>query len=121
MEKIKAEGNKIHSLYDKNGILQSKTENVLKIAEDYYSDLFKTNKTDKKMQNEVLSKTKIKINQEQKEFCGKNLELSEFEQGMDHLPLGKLPGLGGLPVEFYRKLWPIIKLDFLKWCKRFTI
>ena len=28
MEKTKAEGNKIHSLYDKNGILQSKTVNV---------------------------------------------------------------------------------------------
>ena len=39
IEKIKAEGNKIHSLYDKNGILQSKTVNVLKIAEDYYFDL----------------------------------------------------------------------------------
>ena len=48
MEKIKAEGNKIHSLYDKNGILQSKTANVLKIAEDYYSDLFRASETDKK-------------------------------------------------------------------------
>ena len=56
------------------------------------------------MQNEILSKTKIKINQEQKEFCERNLELSELEQGMDHLPLGKSPGLDGLPVEFYRKL-----------------
>ena len=48
MEKIKAEGNKIHSLYDKNGILQSKTASVLKIAEDYYSDLFRASETDKK-------------------------------------------------------------------------
>ena len=43
----------------------------------------------KKMQNEILSKTKIKVNQEQKEFCERNLELSELEQGIDHLPLGK--------------------------------
>ena len=73
------------------------------------------------MQNEILSKTKIKINQEQKEFCERNLELSELEQGTDHLPLGKSPGLDGLPVEFYKKPWPIIKLDFFKWCKRFRI
>ena len=33
---------------------------------------------------------------------------------MDHLPLGKSPGLGSLPVEFYRKLWPIIKLEFFE-------
>ena len=33
---------------------------------------------------------------------------------MDHLPSGKSPGLDGLPVEFYKKLWPIIKLDFFE-------
>ena len=48
MEKIEAEGNKIHSLCDKNGILQSKTANVLKIAEDYYSDLLRASGADKK-------------------------------------------------------------------------
>ena len=47
IEKIKAEGNKIHSLYDENEILQSKTANVRKIAEDYYSDLFRASGTDK--------------------------------------------------------------------------
>ena len=46
MEKIKAERNKIHSLYDKKGNRQSKTANVLKIAEDYYSDLFRASETD---------------------------------------------------------------------------
>ena len=84
------------------------------LAEDHYSDLFRASETDKKMQNEILSKTKIKINQEQKEFCQRNLELSELEQGMDHLSLGKSLGLDGLPVEFYRKLWSIIKLDFFE-------
>ena len=59
MEKIKAEENNIHSLYDKNGILQSKTANVLEIAEDYYSDLLEQVKLIKKMQNETVSKTKI--------------------------------------------------------------
>ena len=33
---------------------------------------------------------------------------------MQQLPLGKTPGLDGLPVEFYRTFWPIIKLVFLK-------
>ena len=35
---------------------------------------------------------------------------------MNHLPIGKSPGSDDLPVEFhsYRKLWPIIKLDFFE-------
>ena len=31
--------------------------------------------------------------------------------------IGRSPGLGGLPVEFYRKMWPNIKLDFLEMVK----
>ena len=42
------------------------------------------------MQNEILSKTKIEINQKQKEFCERNLELSELGQGMDHLLLREI-------------------------------
>ena len=36
---------------------------------------------------------------------------------MKKLPIGKSPGLDGLPVEFYRKMWPNIKLDFLEMVK----
>ena len=34
--KIKSEGNTIQSLYDKNGIQQCETSQVIKITEDYY-------------------------------------------------------------------------------------
>ena len=60
MEKIKAAGNKIHSLYDKNEILQSKTANVLKIAEDYYSDLFRASETDKKCKMRCRVKQRLR-------------------------------------------------------------
>ena len=33
---------------------------------------------------------------------------------MKHLPAGKTPGLDGLPVEFYQKMWPVVKSDFLE-------
>ena len=56
------------------------------------------------MQNEILSNARVKINQEQKDFCERNLDLSELEQEMNHLPIGKSPDLDGLPVEFYWKL-----------------
>ena len=36
---------------------------------------------------------------------------------MKKLPIGRSPGLDGLPVEFYRKMWPNIKLDFLEMVK----
>ena len=36
---------------------------------------------------------------------------------MKKLPIGRSPGLDGLPVEFSRKMWPNIKLDFLEMVK----
>ena len=118
MEKIKSEGNTIQSLYDKNGIQQCETSEVRKITEDYYSDLFRAGKTNKQYQSEILNKTKVRISQNQQNFCDKDFELTELEEGMKKLPIGRSPGLDGLPVEFYRKMWPNIKLDFLEWSKK---
>ena len=95
MEKIKSEGNTIQSLYDKNGIQQceSETSQVRKITEDYYSDLLRAGKTNKQYQSEILNKTKVRISQNQQNFCDKDFELTELEEGMKKLPIGRSPGL----------------------------
>ena len=117
MEKIQSEGNTIQSLYDKYGIQQCETSQVLKITEAYYSDLFRAGKTNKQYQSEILNKPKVKISQNKQSFCDKDFELTELEEGMKKLPVGRSPGLDGLPVEFYRKMWPNLKLDFLEMVK----
>ena len=117
MEIIKSEGNTIQSLYDKNGIQQCETSQVLKITEDYYSDLLMAGKTNKQHQSEILNKTKVRISQNQQSFCDKDFELTELEEGMKKLPTGRSLGLDGLPVEYYCKMWPNIKLDFLEMVK----
>ena len=76
-------------------------------------------KTNKQYQSEILNKTKVRISQNQQRFCDKEFELTELEEGMKKLPIGKSPGLDGLPVEFYRKMWPNIKLDFLELSKKY--
>ena len=89
MGKITSEGNSIHSLDDQNGVLQSNTEKVLGITAEYYSNLFQAGETNKRLQKEILSKTKVKINQDQKAFCDKELDLNELEDGMKHLCLSR--------------------------------
>ena len=56
-----------------------------------------------------MSKTNVKINQDRKEFCDKELDLNDLEEGMKHLPVGKTPGLDGLPVEFYQQMRQVVK------------
>ena len=104
-------------MYDKNGIQQSETSQILKITENYYSDLFRAGETKKQYQSDVLNKTKVRISQDQQRFCDKEIELTELEEGMKKLPTGKSSGLDWLPVQFYHKMWPNIKLDFLEMVK----
>ena len=68
-------------------------------------------------QSKILNKPKVRISQNQQSFCDKDFELTELEEGMKKLPIGRSPGLDGLPVYFYRKMWPNLKLDFIEMVK----
>ena len=68
------------------------------------SDLFIAGETNKEYQSGILNKTKVRISQDQQSFCDKEVELTELEEGMKKLPIGKSPGIDGLPVEFYHKM-----------------
>ena len=54
--------------------MYSDTEKVLGIATEYYSNLFQAGETNNRLQKEILSKTKVKINEDQKKFCDKQLD-----------------------------------------------
>ena len=108
MEKYLAERNSVNSLYDENSDIQTGTENVLRESQKYYEKVYIAEETDKSMQNQILSKTTAKISNEQKNMCDDMINLNELKYSMQQLPLGKTPGLYGLPVEFYRTFWPII-------------
>ena len=102
MEKIRSEGSMIYSIKDKNWTLQNSTENIIKVSHEFYSDLFKAGVTDRQLQGDILRQTQKKITMEQQSSCDKELNITDLEQGMKQLPLGKSPGIYGLPVEFYQ-------------------
>ena len=114
MEKIRSEGNMIYSIKDKNGTLQNSTENIIKVSHEFYSDLFKAGVTDRQLQGDILRHTQKKITMEQQSSCDKDLNITDLEQGMKQLPLGKSPGIDGLQVEFYQTMWHLIRFDFLE-------
>ncbi len=65
MEKIKSEGNSILSLYDQNGVLHSSTQKILDITKQYYDKLFQAGPTNRNLENEILSKSNVRLTQEQ--------------------------------------------------------
>ena len=113
MEKYQAEQNPINLLYDENSDIQTGTENVLRVAQTYYEKLYTAEETDTSMQNQIRSKTTAKSTNGPKNMFNDMINLNALEYNMHQLTLGKTPRLDGLPVEFYRTFWPIIKPYFL--------
>ena len=89
MEKIRSEGNMIYSIKDKNETLPNSTENIIKVSHEFYSDLFKAGVTDRQLQGDILRHTQKKITMEQQSSCDKDLNITDLEQGMKQLLLGK--------------------------------
>ena len=114
MEKNRGEKNIIYALKDENGIIREGTEDVLKVSEIFYQKLFKEEPVDENLQNEILAKTKKKVNKNNEEFMEQPITLEELEAALKALPNGKSPGLDGLPKEFYVTFWQDLKHLFLE-------
>ena len=113
LEKIRSEGNMIN-IKDQNGTLQTSTENIIEAPHEFCSDLFEAGVTDKQLQDDILRHTQKKITMEQQSLCDKELNITDLEQGMKQLLLGRSPGTDGLPIEFYKTVWYLIRFDLLE-------
>ena len=55
-----------------------------------------------------------KLTEEQKQACEGKILLEECELILESFSNNKAPGNGGIPIEFYKKLWPLISEPFVK-------
>ena len=78
----------ITSLKNKNGEVKSENEEILKIAKDYYTELYKKAQTNQDEQETFLNKYEKEISEE-------NIS----------------PGKDGIPMEFYITFWQILKMN----------
>ena len=100
-------------MYDKNGDISAGTDEVLAISKEFYSDLYKKEAVDTTLRNKVLRSLNTKLSNVDKAECEKIFQEPEIFDALTQLPLGKTPGLDGLPVEFYRTMWSFIKDDYM--------
>jgi len=81
---------------------------------DFYSNLFKDkcNPTSESCK-QFLDNLPIKVlNDEQKSLCSENITIEELHESLSDMCDNKSPGNDGIPPEFYKKFWDIIKQPF---------
>ena len=105
--------NTFYHMKDKHGKILTGNKNLLHIAEDYYTKLFKNSKTNITKQNELLQKVSKKLSDKNRDKLDAQLTLEELDPAVMSLPNNKSPGLDGITAEFYKKFWYLIRKRYL--------
>ena len=105
IEKQRQSNNRIKAL-TKDNITYTDDNGILKIAKDFYFDLFTSKNPYQEDINEYLRDIDIhKLSDEKQKICDGVITLKECEIAVSKLKLNKSPEEDGLPVEFYKAFW----------------
>ena len=102
----------ITKLKNKNGELKIEDKEILKIAKDFYSDLYKKAQTNEQEQENFLNKYDKKISNNWHPNLTKPFEEKELFQALKSMEENKSPGKDGIPMEFYLTFGNITEHDF---------
>lgn len=113
LERKNGQARIMHTLTSQTGQELSEPAQILSYARSFYSKLY---------DNELLSNDLLpsaffsdlpKVPEDLHSETDKVLTLDELEQALMSMHNCKAPGIDGLPVEFYKALWPCIGIDLL--------
>ncbi len=115
LEKRYKDKNIICELQDDTGNLKSKNEELLNIAQNYYTNLFAAGKVNHPKQHQLLRNIKKRLSPASKRVLDSPLTDEELLRAVMQLLLNKSPGPDGITAEFYKKFWYLIKDKYLQY------
>ena len=104
----------MQNINGQNGQVLNNTEAILIHAKDLYENLYNKVEGDNCLQDVLLELCYGKLDDEDCNYLTGNVTKLELANVIKGLSTGKVPGLDGLPSEFYKEFWEIIKDDFFE-------
>ena len=103
-----------------NGKISTDPHCILKEQERFYRELYKSRINRVLIIREKISSFSNDLNmpqlsEEQKNSCERLISLEECSKLLDSFQSNKSPGNDGMPAEFYRKFWPLVREDFIRY------
>lgn len=107
--KKEKERSRIHNLREGNGEWITGEEGKKKIAQEFYSDLYrKEDKSEQEIKKYLEESDLPKIPDISREILDREITEGEIERVMGKQKTGKTPGTDGLPIEYYKALWEVL-------------
>ena len=103
----------ITKLLTENGTCINNTKAIEINILDYCRKLFKEQSCDFRIQEAFLDLMKCVIGQNESNILTADVTESEIWRVVNSMKNGKAPGLDGLPLEFYKEMWNVIKEQFI--------
>ena len=105
LESTRAEKNSIRVIYNSTGDEVVTQQDIEKAHCDFYQKLYSRDPVDAQIEQDLLSKVNVSLNDQDVSFCEGALTTEEISHAVRGLSKGKTPGSDGLPLEFYVKFW----------------
>ncbi len=115
LEKKSQSKNNISQLQDEEGNLKTTSEEMLKIAENYYTKLFSTSVTQRAKQLQLLKNIDKKLSAKARHMLDAPLTHEELLETVLKLLKNKSPGPDGITAEFYKKFWYLLKDHYMEY------
>ncbi len=93
-----------------DGSVTSDPTEMRRLAEDFYKELYKAESCDTECTEDLL-KDLPQLEEIQKKILDNLITFQELTEAMRELSKGRLPGIDGLPVEFYQQFWDLMGPD----------
>ena len=111
--KEKSKSSNILKIKTKEGVLTN-TDSILHFFKRYFTDLYDRVETDENSQGKLLDFCKKNLNEEDENMLTREIEEKEIWAAIKGLSGGKSPGKDGLPIEFYKTFWSLLKPHFIQ-------
>ena len=96
-----------------NGSITTDPFNILNEQRRFYQELYKSRNENNEATETFLKDLLIpKLSEEQKMSCEGKITSEECTLLLDCFQNNKTPGNDGVPIEFYKKFWPLISEPF---------
>lgn len=95
-----------------NGILTTNPKEMRNHAKNFYTDLFEARDCDIHCMDDLL-RDLPKLTDDQRQWLDADIQLDEISEAVKKLSNGRSPGIDGLPSEFYKQFWTLLKDDIL--------
>lgn len=113
-ESTRDDKNTIRVIYNSEGTEVVTQHNIEAAHCDFYRKLYSCDPVDPQIQQDLLSKVNVSLNDQDTSICECPLSTDEISREICGLSKGKTPGSDGLPLEFYVKCWDQLCLILLQ-------